>query len=95
MCFRSPTFVGVVLSVQRLDFESRGEPKGITRIAIARAAVRVHKAEVTSVGVIRRTLPPISGRTCGAVTVFHPTISRSVIGVLRLVVLLVLVRITP
>ena len=44
-------------------YEIRGEPIGITRIVIVRVAVRVHIAEVISVVVIRRTLPPISGRT--------------------------------
>mgnify|MGYP007128688093 CR=1 FL=1 len=44
-------------------YEIRGEPIGITGIVVVRVAVRVHIAEVVSVVVIRRTLPPIRSST--------------------------------
>ena len=43
----------------------------------------MHIAEVVVVVVIRRTLPPVSRRTCGAVTVFHLAVSSGVIRILH------------
>lgn len=43
-----------------LAYEIRGEPIGIPGVVV-RIAVGVHIAEVVSVVVIRRTLPPVSG----------------------------------
>ena len=43
-----------------LAYEIRGEPIGIPGVVVVRVAVGVHIAEVVSVVVIRRTLPPVS-----------------------------------
>ncbi len=42
-----------------LAYEIRGEPIGIPGVVVVRVAVGVHIAEVVSVVVIRRTLPPV------------------------------------
>lgn len=52
-----------LLWIARLDTESRGEPNGIPRAEIVRAAAGVHKAEGAAVVAIRGTLPPKSGGT--------------------------------
>ena len=54
-----------------LDFESRGEPNGITGSAGVRVAAGAHKAEGVGVVARRRPLPPIRRRTCAAVAVLH------------------------
>ena len=59
------TFVVLMIGIQRLEAESRGEPIGIVGVVIVRVAVRVHIAEVVVVVVIRRTLPPVRSRTHG------------------------------
>ena len=53
----------LMIGIQRLEAESRGEPNGIPCVVTVRVAVRVHIAEVVVVVVIRRTLPPVSRRT--------------------------------
>lgn len=54
------------------SFEIRGHAIGITRIVVVRVAVRVHIAEVVTVVVIRRPLPPIGRRTLMG-KLKHPT----------------------
>ena len=55
-----------------LAYEIGGQPIGITRIVVVRVAVRVHIAEVVTVVVIRRPLPPIGRRTLMG-KLKHPT----------------------
>lgn len=75
-----------------LDTESRGEPTRSAGTVNVGAAVGVHIAEVIRVVVRRGTLPPTSSGTSRTVSVLDLRVSSGIIGVLCLIVLLVLVR---
>jgi hypothetical protein len=52
-----------IISNSLLAYEIRSEPIGIPCVVVVRVAVGVDIAEVVTVVVIRRTLPPIRSRT--------------------------------